>query len=203
MNEYQHQQLDALDQVRSVIDSVSALWNGNLCDEIQSYLKYRRRLDGFLSRNFSRLCTRTCFESRRSACCSKDGIVTFWADVVLNVYRSNQSERIDLSAAIKRPLYPGKCIYLGKNGCLWKIRPLGCALFLCDQAQADVFSEHPDLGKEWEGFRQRAKRFRWPDRVVLFDQLEQVFLSAGCRSELMYINTSPGLRRIKKNAGLL
>jgi hypothetical protein len=48
-----------------------------------------------------------------------------------------------------------------------------------------------------------GKSFRWPDRPVLFDQLEQVFMAVGCRSPLMYINTSPGLLRIKQKAGLL
>ena len=36
---------------------------------------------------------------------------------------------------------------------------------------------------------------------MLFDDIEEWFLAAGYRSPLMYINTSPGLLRIKRRAG--
>ena len=54
----------------------------------------------------------------------------------------------------------------------------------------------------WEELLRVRKRFTWPDRPVLFDHLEKVFLDLGYRSTLMHLNLSPGLLRIKRNAGL-
>ena len=49
----------------------------------------------------------------------------------------------------------------------------------------------------------QEKSFKWPDRPVLFDDLEKLFLDLGCHSTLMHLNLSPGLLRIKKRAGLI
>lgn len=196
MNAYQMEQIDALNQVINTIGVLGSCQHG----AIASYVTFRRQLDQFTKRHFAAYCTQTCFESRTSACCSRDGIITFWADVVINIAHTNDHQIDDLFAAIENPLFMEKCIYLGKNGCRWQIRPLGCALFLCDQVQDAVMAPRPDLRRQWETFQSRAKGFRWPDRPVLFDHLERVFMDAGCRSPLMYINTSPGLLRIKKQA---
>ncbi len=76
-----------------------------------------------------------------------------------------------------------------------------CAMFLCDQVQQEVFPGERACEKRWDELKHRAQAFRWPDRpVVLFDRLETIFMERGCRSSLMYINTSPGLLRIKRQA---
>jgi hypothetical protein len=49
-------------------------------------------------------------------------------------------------------------------------------------------------------FKQREKHYRWPDRPVLFDDLEKYFMAAGYSSPLMYLNNSPGLLRVKELA---
>jgi hypothetical protein len=36
--------------------------------------------------------------------------------------------------------------------------------------------------------------------ITFFDELEQRFMAAGCRSPLMYLNTSPGLLNVKRRA---
>jgi hypothetical protein len=196
MNAYQTEQKDALNQIVNNIEVLSSSQHG----AIRSYLSFRRQLDEFSRRHFAAFCTRACFESRTSACCSKDGIITFWAEVVINVATSDKHQIDDLFAAIEKPLFADKCIYLGENGCRWRVRPLGCALFLCDRVQNEVLACRPDLRRQWEAYLSAAKKFRWPDRPVLFDHLEQVFMDTGCRSPLMYINTSPGLLRIKQQA---
>lgn len=203
MNDYQHEQWDALGQIVEKIGSIDAIQRGELLQALQSYVLFRHQLDKFLAQHFSRVCTQACFESRTSACCSKDGIITFWADLVINVFHSTRNQIDDLSASVQSPLYSHKCIYLGPHGCRWRIRPLGCALFLCDRVVSDVLEPCPDLRGRWEYYKAMGKSFRWPDRPVLFDQLEQIFMDVGCRSPLMYINTSPGLLRIKQKAGLL
>jgi hypothetical protein len=196
MNAYQAEQLDALNQITNRIELLRSLQD----EAIRPYLSFRRQLDEFSKRHFAAFCNRACFESRTSACCSKDGIITFWADVVINVAEADKHQIDDLFTAIENPLFAQKCIYLGENGCRWQVRPLGCALFLCDKVQEAVLARSPDLHRQWEAYRSTAKTFRWPDRPVLFDHLEQVFLDAGCRSPLMYINTSPGLLHIKQQA---
>ena len=195
MNSYQREQLDALTQVVTHIEILSSTR-----EELSQYLSYRREMDEFSECHFSAFCTLKCFESRTSACCSKDGIITFWADMVVNVAEADKHQIEDLFSVIKKPMSADKCIYLGENGCRWAIRPLGCALFLCDHLRDAVLARHAELRRQWEVFEARAKAFRWPDRPVLFDYLEQLFIAAGCHSSLMYINTSPGLQRIKKQA---
>lgn len=202
MNTYQNEQLEALLQVRKQLTRMAASTKARLEEEIRPYLEFRRRLEAFLSENLGNFCTRACFESQTSACCSKDGIITFWADVVINVICSSDGDLATLAKAIKNPAVPYKCIYLSTEGCLWKVRPLVCAMFVCDQVQHDVIDRSAELKAVWEMHRKSAKSFRWPDRPVLFDRLESVFINLGCQSPLMYINSSPGLLRIKQKAGL-
>ena len=137
---------------------------------------------------------------RLSACCSKEGIVTFFADVVVNMLESTVDE-IDALKSVLRASESGfKCVYLGEQGCMWRVKPIVCEMFLCDRAQQTVFAEAPDLASEWAAFEALKKRFTWPDRPVLFDDLEAVFIQAGCRSTLMYMHNSPGLLRVKRKA---
>jgi hypothetical protein len=75
-------------------------------------------------------------------------------------------------------------------------------MFLCDQVQDIVLASRPEIASRWQALENEAKGFRWPDRPVLFDLMEQKFIAAGCRSSLMFLNTSPGLLRIKQQAGL-
>lgn len=203
MNDYQREQLDALNQVIAKIRFLEAMRKDRLRDDINTYLLYRQQLEMFQSRHFGSYCTQACFQNQTSACCSKDGIITFWADVVINVMQSSETQIEALTNSIRMPLFSNKCIYLSDNGCRWKIRPLGCALFLCDQIQANVLQPHPHLGTQWEDLKKMGSSYRWPDRPVLFDKLEQVFMSAGCHSPLMFLNFSPGLLRVKQKAGLL
>ncbi len=200
MNEYQREQGDALTLVIEQLGLLSNDQRQALNDELGPYLAFRKEVDRFLDAHFSAHCTRSCYTNRRSACCSKDGIITFWADVVVNVCCSSGSALSRLQEALNSPAFEHKCTYLGIDGCCWQVRPLMCAMFLCDQVQQDVFSKERVCEKKWDELKRRAQAFRWPDRPVLFDRLEVLFMERGCRSSLMYINTSPGLLRIKRQA---
>ena len=103
---------------------------------------------------------------------------------------------------LEHPLSSDKCVYLGAHGCLWKMKPIVCVMFTCDRAQDQVFGKNPELRQQWEGFQALKKRFTWPDRPVLFDDLESVFIDAGHTSPLMYLHNSPGLLRIKQKNGM-
>ncbi len=199
---YQAEQLEALRLVRMHLKSMPNTERDRLRAQIADYMAFRRRMDEFLDLNFGAVCSSTCYRSRLSACCSREGIVTFFADVVINLLHSGQREIELLVTALQTENTGLKCVYLGEQGCLWRVKPIVCQMFLCNPAKARVFGARPELQSEWAGFERERKRFTWPDRPVLFDLLETYFISAGCSSSLMYLHQSPGLLRVKHRAGL-
>lgn len=203
LNTYQKEQLDALHQVQDTLPRLDSRSKDRLLRDCRPYLDFRDKVDRYLDHHLSSYCTQACFNSQTSACCSKDGIITFWADMVINACCCPDDALNALISAVKKPRYAQKCVYLGSKGCLWMVRPLVCAMFVCDQLQADVINQDPNLATLWEQFRQQAKGFRWPDRPVLFDRLEEIFMDLGCQSPLMYINSSPGLMRVKKKSRMM
>jgi hypothetical protein len=166
------------------------------------YLMFREDVDAFQSVYFATTCTQKCFQSRISACCSREGILTFFADIVINDLFSTQEERNLLLTVLREPNDGPKCVYLGPRGCLWRIKPIVCQMFLCDAAKEKVFADHPSVESAWNGLKNREKQFTWPDKKVLFDDLETMFMDAGHASSLMYLHNSPGLLLVKKRAGL-
>ncbi len=203
MNDYQQEQLDALKTVRRGLGQLGGAKRVELIEAIRDYMQFRQSTDRFLKRHFSDVCTHTCYLSHTSACCSKDGIITFFADTVVNALQATPAQLDRLETVLNRVNWGHRCVYLGSHGCMWTVRPVVCAMFLCDRAMQAVFSDDPEAKKQWESLRRQAKAFKWPDRPVLFDHLERVFLDLGCQSTLMHLNLSPGLLRIKKNAGLI
>jgi hypothetical protein len=174
-----------------------------LLADVRTYLAFRDKVAAFQSLHFGALCTAACFQSRLSACCTRDGILTFFADHVVNALVSEPRELDELLDALARGGDDGaKCVYLGPDGCRWRLRPLICAMFLCEQASDRVFPRDPVLGSAWEDLSRHALAFRWPDRPVLFDLLEKRFIDRGVDSPLMHLHKSPGLLRLKRRAGL-
>jgi len=200
LTSFQIQQHDALQMVRHHLEKNGAAERDALCACIADYLDYRHRLDQFLADHFHHLCNVTCYQSALSACCAREAIITFFAEVVINVLASSPTELDRMMARLSQPHEGSRCVYLGSAGCLWRVRPIVCALFLCDRAEREVLAPKPELQRRWQSLRDEARRFRWPDRPVLFDELEQRFMAAGCRSPLMYINTSPALLNVKRRA---
>ncbi len=202
MNAYQQEQLDALRLVRDGLARLSQSDRVKLKARVDDYIQFRRSVDHFLDRYFSDVCTHICYLSHTSACCSKDGIITFFADTVVNALLAEPQQLDRLETTLNRTNRGHRCVYLADDGCIWTIRPVVCAMFLCDRAMQQVFSADLRARKTWQALRQQERSFKWPDRPVLFDYLEQVFIQMGCRSSLMHLNFSPGLLRVKKEAGL-
>lgn len=200
MSPYNQEQYDALDMVRCHLARLGKGEKTALAASLEDYLLFRKSVDDFLQTHFGSVCHQACYQSQVSACCSREGIVTFFGDVVINVLLSATREIDRLANVLQNGDNGLKCIYLGRSGCLWRLRPIVCAMFLCDQAEGKVFRDRPELRRQWEGFRERKKRFTWPDRPVLFDDLETVFIEAGFSSALMYLHNSPGLIRVKQQA---
>jgi hypothetical protein len=89
MNAYQTEQLETLTLIRRQIESMGADGREILFAEIKDYLLFREQVANFLEAHFADICTQKCYQSRLSACCSKDGIITFFADMVVNTLASN------------------------------------------------------------------------------------------------------------------
>ena len=200
MSSYNQEQYDALDMVRRYAAGLGKDEKAELVTSLDDYLRFRQSVDYFLQTHFKAVCNQACYQSRMSACCSREGIVTFFADGVINVLLSTPQEIDRLATVLQKGDNGPKCAYLGSNGCLWRLKPIVCAMFLCDRAEEEVFRDRPALRQQWEAYRERKKRFTWPDRPVLFDDLEAIFIAAGYTSPLMYLHNSPGLIRIKQEA---
>ena len=200
MNSYQKEQLETLNMVYGHLETIPKQEKQRLLLQISDYLKFRNTVDEFLCEHFERICTRKCYQSNLSACCSRDGVITFFADVVVNLLVSEETQIKALSKALIKPNTGFKCIYLSGHGCMWRIKPIICEMFLCDPAEKAVFDKKPLANKFWQQLKLREKQYRWPDRPVLFDDLEKYFIAAGYSSPLMYLHNSPGLLRIKEKA---
>ena len=167
---------------------------------VRPYLGFRAKVRAFQERYLSDVCTQNCFTNRMSACCGKEGIATFFADVVINVLLSSDEEIEPLLKALSGDQAGFKCIYLSQTGCIWHLKPIVCEMFLCDHAKEILQRKRQDLWRLWEDLRLQEKTFTWPDRTVLFDELENQFMEAGLESPLMYFHRSPGLLRVKARA---
>ncbi len=198
MNSYNREQFETLAAVKRHLASLADATAAQLREDIQPYLSFRRDVDDFLKRHFNEVCTRQCYHNARSACCSREGIITFFSDVVVNALVSGRTQLEQLLDTLRKDRGGSKCVYLGPDGCRWRLRPIVCAMFLCDPAQQQVFENHPELAEAWQDLEKRRKRFTWPDRPVLFDRLETFFLAAGISSPLMYLHNSPGMRMLKR-----
>jgi len=198
MNAYRTEQHDSLAIVRTHLSRITLSERDHLRQTIAPHLDFRNETERFLSDHLSQVCTRSCYENRLSACCTKDGIVTFFADMVVNALVSTDRDLERMTARLRAGQDGYKCVYLDSGGCVWSLKPIVCEMFVCDKARKSAFSGIPELGAIWEGLEEKRKRFTWPDRPVLFDAIEDYFIQAGYRSSLMYFHNSPGLIRIKE-----
>lgn len=201
MNSYQIEQAEATVAATSYLSTLSGAEMKKLHATIRPYLAFRAQVDKFLAHHCSDACRLSCYTSKNSACCSKDGIIVFWADILINACCSTKRQMQLLMERIRQPWHPQKCIYLSANGCNWQTRPLVCAMFLCDSVEQEIIESDTHISAQWAALQSQAKTFRWPDQPVLFDQLEQCCIAAGIKSPLMYLNNSPGLLRVKQKAG--
>jgi len=197
MSEYNRDQLETNLMVRRHLRNLPRAQIGQLKRRIQPYLRFRADVADFQKQYFSDVCTQKCFASRTSACCGREGIATFFADVVINVLLSSDEEVDFFLQTLSWDRGGFKCVYLTETGCLWRLKPIVCEMFLCEYAKDSVLGKDDSLKARWEELRSREKRYTWPSRAVLFDELEEVFIRAGFDSPLMYFHRSPGLIRVK------
>jgi len=188
--------------VREHLAGLAAPDERALRKSIEPYLEFRDAVSRFQKENLSETCTLKCFRDRSSDCCGREGILTFFADVVVNVLGSTDEAIETLLSTLSRDRGGPNCVYLGDDGCMWNLKPIVCEMFLCDHAKEEVLGENSPLGRQWQGLRVREKLYTFPDRPVLFDDLENLFLDAGLESPLMYCHISPGLVLLKRKHGV-
>jgi hypothetical protein len=201
MSEYNQQQKDAILMVRQCLSQLSTAELHWLQQRIKSFVQFRKAVQSFQEEHFSDICSKKCFTSRTSACCGREGIITFFADVVINVLLSTNRQIDTLLEILDRDTGGFNCVYLNDNGCLWLWKPIVCEMFLCEVAKNSVLAKSESLASQWAGLRRRERRYTWPTRPVLFDELEAFFLNEGFDSPLMYLHKSPGLLRLKARHG--
>jgi len=197
MSPYNRDQLEAITMIRRYMGEPSRGRMSQIKRKIQSYLRFRADVADFQKRDFSVLCTQKCFTSQTSACCGREGIATFFADMVINIFLSSAEEIDSLSQTLIHDLGGLNCVYLTDKGCLWRLKPIVCEMFLCQHAKDTVLGGDETIQSQWEKLCRREKRYTWPSRPVLFDDLEKLFIKKGFDSPLMYFHRSPGLLRVK------
>ena len=202
-SEYNRDQLEAIRMVRDHLKDLPSKEIRGLTKMIEPYLQFRTAVADFHKRHLSGICTDKCFTDKTSACCGREGIATFFADVVINIL-SSPPEKLDIIEQLLLDDGGGfKCVYLTHKGCLWKMKPVVCEMFLCEHAKNCLAEENDSLLNEWKSLREREKDFTWPDRRVLFDELEEFFIHEGYDSPLMYFHKSPGLLKVKKKRDII
>jgi hypothetical protein len=202
LSPYNQQQKEALLMVRQHLSGLPLSQLRRLKQRIEPYLGFREAVASFQKTHFTDLCSEKCFTSSTSACCGREGIITFFADVVVNVLLSTQEEIGVLLGILDTDTGGSNCVYLHNTGCLWRAKPIVCEMFLCEHAKNLVLDNDEALKSQWETLRQRERRYTWPTRPVLFDELEDYFIEAGFDSPLMYLHHSPGLLHLKAQHGL-
>ena len=200
MSSYNAEQMEAMEMVGRYLGGISRAERLALREEASEYLAYRERFGAFASAHFTDVCREKCFDSGKSMCCSREGILTHFADHFVNALVSAEGELDRVAGALANPRKDDRCVYLGEGGCVWRLKPMVCEMFTCDFAEAAVFGERPELRDEFAALKLAGKRFTWPDRPVYFDRVEALFMAAGFESPLMYLHNSPGMLRVKADA---
>lgn len=198
--EYQIEQLETLVLTRRHLKGLSVRNREGLRNLMVPYLNFRRDTAAFLSAHFGGVCFRKCYENRESACCGKDAIIVYFADVLVNALTADDSLLDDMEDRLRSPNATSRCVFLREDGCRWHVKPIVCEMFVCDGAKAEALGTAPRLEAEWAALEERRREFTWPDRPVLFDDLERRFIEAGLDSPLMHFHRSPGLLRMKREA---
>ena len=202
VSEYNRDQWVTFQAVREACEKLSASEIEELENSLQPYLAFRREVESYQSRYLESFCRETCFETGLSGCCGFESIITFFADHVISHLLSEPREMEKIFNILEQPNRSRNCVYLAKSGCLWKVRPISCAMFLCGKLKARFIENDPQGQLLWTELQNREKEFTWPTRPVLFDDLEKVFIDLGAKSPHMHFHQSPGLLRLKAESGL-
>lgn len=203
ISEYNRDQLSSFRALAQAVEELAAGELNALRRTFEPYLEFRGELDEFFRVYFASTCRERCFDNSLSACCGFESIFTFFADQAITYLESDPEEREALMDALTGPNTSQRCVYLVESGCLWRVRPISCAMFFCEQAKEEVFVKHPEAKAAWRVLQVKEKQFTRPTQPVIFDEIEAYFREKGVESPHMYFHKSPGLLRLKAKSGLL
>ncbi|MCK8601933.1 hypothetical protein [Desulfoferrobacter suflitae] len=199
---YNHDQLISYNAISTTLEKLPAEQIAGLKKRIAPYLEFRARVEEFYQHYFRNICEQSCFATHISACCGFESIIIFFADQVINCIMSNPDQLTGIVEILEKPNRSNHCVFLGKSGCIWQVRPITCAMFLCDPAKQTLFARSPEAEPVWRELQQWEKDFTWPVNPVLFDELERYFMDLGVDVPSLYFHKSPGLLRLKARAGI-
>jgi hypothetical protein len=202
ISEYNRDQIEALDIVTGYLQIITAAQKKHNQDLIGHYLEFRNDVAEFQKHYLRDICTIKCYSDNSSACCNREGIAVFFADMVINALTSSMRKLNNMKNCLINYQGGNKCVYLSNSGCVWRIKPIICEMFLCDYAKTSLLKKDKALMERWEQLRTEEKQYTWPDKPVLFNELEKIFINAGFSSALMYFHKSPGLLKVKSRAGI-
>ncbi len=202
VSQYNRDQKQGFLAIGRIFSQMSGEEQRRLRDLVVPYLDFRRRLDAFNDRWFGDYCPGACFRTGLSACCGFESIIIFFADQVISLLESRPGEMERTLRALENPRSRQHCVFLGRDGCLWRVRPITCAMYYCDPAKNHVFGEFPQAGILYSQFREEEREFTRPVKPVLFDTIEKIFIERGVKSPLMWFHRSPGLLRLKRRYGV-
>lgn len=198
LSPYTGQHLETLDMLARKLRELEPGELDELRGMLRPYLDYREQTGHVFRAHLVGGCRRLCFEKNRSGCCGREGIIVFFADFVAELLTAGAEAAGRLAAVLEADRGGVNCVYLGREGCHWALKPIACEMFLCDELKENVLAADAGLTGKWEGLRAREKEFTKPDRPVLFDDLERFFIERGVATPLMYFHHSPGLLRLKR-----
>lgn len=202
MNDYNREQLATFQAVSQACLRLTSIEREALIIRLAPYLVFRRDLDELHHGHVESTCRTACYETGLSACCGFESIITFFADHVITCLLSEPSDMRVIFERLEQPNRSRSCVYLAEHGCMWKVRPIACAMFFCESIKSKILRETPAVFAAWEDLQRREKGFTLPDRPVLFDDLEAYFIERGVSSPHMHFHNSPGLLRMKARHGL-
>lgn len=196
ISEYNNDQLQAIRIIKSYIRDITQREFRSVIKMIKPYIDFRSSVAGFQKKYFSKICMKKCYKNGDSACCNSEGIAVFFSDLVINAFYSNNEELAIMESSLFQAKGT-KCVYLTDKGCLWRLKPIVCEMFLCDHVKKSISSESSNTLTCWNQLKAEEKKFTWPDKPILFDEIERLFIEKGFDSRLMYFHKSPGLLRLK------
>jgi hypothetical protein len=202
VSEYNRDQWYTLTAIERICRALSASEIEELKRSTYAYLAFRQELEAFQHQYVEHFCEQYCFHSGLSLCCGFESIFVFFADQVISLLFSGPDEIVSILRKLQQPNHSSRCVYLDTTGCVWHIRPVSCSMFFCAQVKERILESEADLLNRWKELQNQEKKFTFPDRPVLFDDIEAYFLARGVDSPLMYFHKSPGLLRLKARSGL-
>ena len=122
MGDYNQDQVQAITLVRHFLRKASGPTKDRVNSMVHAYLVFIKEVADSQERFFSELCTEKCFTSHTSACCGREGIATFLADVLINAPLSTEKDLDTLLQLLSRDQGGSKCVYFTDQGCARQLK---------------------------------------------------------------------------------